>query len=273
MKQKNIYSKNVLRTIRYFAAIIMLILSTTIAFQTYALFSNNIFQNYTITKKLIVIIQLLSGLTIIVFSVFLLRFPERFFLIGIGNLLFSILTSFTIKSSYMCMILFAVAYATFLIRFNKKKYKKITMLLFLPALIFEFFIPLVTDSENFIEMTMQKICILSALFMVIYFFCECAIQNLVNDNTEEKVLNLANFEGMERSDLYLLQSVLDNKKYKDIAANINGSDGALRNKLSKIYKILEVGDKTGFLTVYSGYKLIYEPAETQNSSSKTKKQK
>ena len=67
------------------------------------------------------------------------------------------------------------------------------------------------------------------------------------------------YPGLERSDLMLLQDVLNNMKYKDIAQKIHGSEGALRNKLSRIYKILEVGDRTGFLTIYSGYKLIFEP--------------
>ena len=63
--------------------------------------------------------------------------------------------------------------------------------------------------------------------------------------------------------MYLLQQVHDNKKYKEIAQSIHGSEGALRNKLSKIYKILEVGDRTGFLTIYSGYELIYEPEQSE----------
>lgn len=61
--------------------------------------------------------------------------------------------------------------------------------------------------------------------------------------------------------MYLLQDVLENKKYKEITQKIHDSEGALRNKLSKIYKILEVGDRTGFLTIYSGYELVYEPEE------------
>ena len=59
--------------------------------------------------------------------------------------------------------------------------------------------------------------------------------------------------------MILLQDIMTQMKYKEIATKIHGSEGALRNKLSRIYKILEVGDRTGFLTIYSGYELIYDP--------------
>ena len=92
-----------------------------------------------------------------------------------------------------------------------------------------------------------------------FFFSEYTKQVGKNLATKDKVLNLAEFKGLDRSDMYLLQQVLDNVKYKEIAQKIHGSEGALRNKLSKIYKILEVGDRTGFLSIYSGYELLYEP--------------
>ena len=132
-------------------------------------------------------------------------------------------------------------------------------MIFIPVTLFEIFFQLTKGMEIFWIMTYQKLQIVFTVAISIFFFCQHQKQNTIKDLTKDKVLNLAAFKGLERSDLYLLEDVMNNLKYKEIAKKINGSEGALRNKLSKIYKILEVGDKIGFLTIYSGYKLIYEP--------------
>ena len=98
-----------------------------------------------------------------------------------------------------------------------------------------------------------------AFLICIFFIYQFAKQNGVREGSKDKVLNLAQFKGLDRSDMILLQDIMTQMKYKEIAKKIHGSEGALRNKLSRIYKILEVGDRTGFLTIYSGYELIYDP--------------
>lgn len=259
MRPRNIYSNNVLRVIRYMAIATLIILLTTVAVKVFYLFGGGVFQDYLITKKIMVMIHLLLCGTIITFSIILIKSPQKLFLIGIGSLLFSILMSVVGRNSYMCILMYSLSYATFLLRFDSRKYKKLTFLIFLPVIIFEFLAPLMDSLTFFIDMTIQKIGVIFALFLIIYFFSECAKQKSIKQNTEKKVLNLADYEGLERSDLFLLQDVMDNVRYKNIAEKINGSEGALRNKLSQIYKILEVGDKIGFITIYSGYDLIYEP--------------
>ena len=91
-------------------------------------------------------------------------------------------------------------------------------------------------------------------------------QKSVKDISPDKVLNIADYKNLTRSDMLLLQDILDGMKYKEIAKKINGSEGALRNKLSRIYKTLEVGDRIGFTTIYSGYSLIFEPQEEGSSN-------
>ena len=113
----------------------------------------------------------------------------------------------------------------------------------------------------------MKIAITLILFIIVFFFYEFAKQEGIKEGVKDKILNLANYKGIDRSDLFLLQDILDNKKYKEIAQKLHGSEGALRNKLSRIYKILEVGDRTGFLSIYSGYKLVYEPEPTEKTVS------
>ena len=129
---------------------------------------------------------------------------------------------------------------------------------FLLLYLFELFIPLREGITVFLNVFFARVGISILLGIMLFFAFEYAKQIATKNATKEKVLNLAQYQGLERSDMFLLQAILDNKKYKEIAYEIHGSEGALRNKLSRIYKILEVGDRTGFLTIYSGYKLIFE---------------
>ena len=56
----------------------------------------------------------------------------------------------------------------------------------------------------------------------------------------------------------MLRRVLDNQQYKVIAIDLQKSEGTIRNRLNKVYDILGVADRVGFITTYSGFKLIYE---------------
>ena len=59
-------------------------------------------------------------------------------------------------------------------------------------------------------------------------------------------------------DVDLLEKVLQNKKYKEIALELHGNPGTIRNRLNKLYDILQVGDRTGFIAQFYGYKIIFE---------------
>ena len=156
-----------------------------------------------------------------------------------------------------------VTFSTLLLRGNFNNNKKKILLTFIILYLFELLIPLRQGFEIFINVFFQKIGTTILLGIIGFFSFEYCRQIFSNESTNEKIMNIAKFKGLDRSDMYLLQQVLDNKKYKEIAQSIHGSEGALRNKLSKIYKILEVGDRTGFLTIYSGYELIYEPEQSE----------
>ena len=158
--------------------------------------------------------------------------------------------------------MFTLCIATFAIRGFFLKNKKLKISIFAAFYIISLILPVFYD-DMFIEHLITKIAISFVMIIAIFFLIEYARQRGSIQATKDKTLNIASFKGLERSDMYLLEQVLDNKKYKEIAQSIHGSEGALRNKLSKIYKILEVGDRTGFLTIYSGYELIYEPEQSK----------
>ena len=260
-----IYTKKFMKTVSIIA-----ILSTVLLLFRNGMRIVDIIVNYpeyeVLTKReffryINIIIQNFIFIGIFIFLIFN---PQKFILIGLIALFYSvdILLSNT-QFPYMGIPMFALSIATFAIRGFFLKNKKIKISIFAATYIICLVVP-VFYVDHFLDYLIIKIAISFVIFIAIFFFIEYAKQIASRQATKEKILNIASFKGLERSDMYLLQQILDNKKYKEIAQNIHGSEGALRNKLSKIYKILEVGDRTGFLTIYSGYELIYEPEQSKN---------
>ena len=68
--------------------------------------------------------------------------------------------------------------------------------------------------DDFSDHFITKIAISFITLIAIFFFTEYANQTGSKQATKEKILNIASFKGLDRSDMYLLQQVLDNKKYK-----------------------------------------------------------
>lgn len=264
---KNIYSKKTLNGIRIIATATLILLLLTTCKKIYDFIINDFYNSYDQSIKNDEIISMCLNCIIIIFSAILIKQPQRFLLISIASLIFSIVAEIYNTSSFTSFLMLVVAIATFLFRFNYKSYKKLALVVFIPVILFDFLFQLTKGTAIFVEMTWQKIEMIFTFGISTFFFCEYSKQNVLRETIKDKVLNLADYKGIERSDLYLLQDVMNNIKYKEIAKKINGSEGALRNKLGKIYKILEVGDKTGFLTIYSGYTLVYEPKQKTAPSS------
>ena len=202
---------------------------------------------------------IINNLIFINIFVFLIFKPQKFILIGLIAFFYSIdsLLS-TNQVPYMGIPMFTLGIATFAIRGFFLKNKKLKISIFAAIYVICLILPVFYDND-FGENLITKIAISFITLISLFFFSEYSNQKGSKQATKDKILNIALFKGLDRSDMYLLQQVLDNKKYKEIAQSIHGSEGALRNKLSKIYKILEVGDRVGFLTIYSGYELVYNP--------------
>ena len=67
----------------------------------------------------------------------------------------------------------------------------------------------------------------------------------------------------------MLRRVLANQQYKVIAVDFNRTEGTIRNRLNKVYDILGVGDRTGFITTYSGFEVVYEPEPSEPAPQET----
>ncbi len=85
-----------------------------------------------------------------------------------------------------------------------------------------------------------------------------------------KILNLANYPGLVKNDVLLLQEVLCKKQYKEIAIDLYRAEGTVRNRLNKIYDILGVMDRMGFISTFMGYEIVFQNDEFTNKQETTK---
>ena len=261
-----IYTKKFMKAVSLFSLFATILLTARTGMRIFDIIVNH--SEYEVLTKALYaryVSIIINNCIFIGIFIFLIFKPQKFILIGLMALFYSFDALLTnSQQPYMGIPMFALCVATFVIRGFFLKKTKLKIFIFVAVYIICLIAPVFYD-EQFTEHLITKIAISFVITIFVFFFAEYAKQMAYKVATKDKVLNIASFKGLERSDMYLLQQVLDNKKYKEIAQSINGSEGALRNKLSKIYKILEVGDRTGFLTIYSGYELIYEP-EFENST-------
>lgn len=259
MTPNKLYSNIILKAVRYISLITFFLLIFTTP-RNIMIYLNDVYgKDLHIIHTISFATGFFVNLTTIVFAVILIFYPQRFFLIGIGSLLQSLVSASFNPNSYMSLLMLGITVATFLVRTNQPRLKKRFLILIGFIYLYELLFPLIYDDITLVNFGIQKFGSTFALLICIFFFFQIAKQTGIREGSKDKVLNLAQYKGLERSDMLLLQDVLNQMKYKEIAQKIHGSEGALRNKLSKIYKILEVGDRTGFITIYSGYELVYEP--------------
>ena len=259
MAPNKLYSNVILRAVRIIALITVVLLCFTtprIVIRYYTkVYGKGLPTIYTIAP----FTSFLVNITTIVFGIILIFHPQKFFFIGIGSLLQSLSIASFDSFSYMSLLMLGIATGTFLVRATPFFSKKRIFTLITIVYIYELLFPLLYDDTGRLDFLIQKFGSTFAFLICIFFLYQFAKQKGIREGSKDKVLNLAQFKGLDRSDMILLQDIMTQMKYKEIAQKIHGSEGALRNKLSRIYKILEVGDRTGFLTIYSGYELIYDP--------------
>lgn len=257
-----LYSKRFIKTVSIFAIICSVFLIFRTGFRIIDIIKNpNEYFELEFKQQFKYYFIIFENLVFIGLYIFLIFNPQKFIIIGITALLYSVdnLLS-SVQLPFMGIPMFTLCIGTFAIRGFFIKHKKIKIAIFTSFYFACLIIPVFYDSD-FLDHLFTKLAISLVTIIALVFLLEYSRQVGTKQATatHKRVLNIASFDGLDRSDMYLLQQVLDNKKYKEIAHSIHGSEGALRNKLSKIYKILEVGDRIGFLTIYSGYELIYNP--------------
>lgn len=197
----------------------------------------------------------ISNFLVLGLFVFIIIFPQKFSFIALATFFYSISIIPFEPSNPMGILMFDLGIMILNVRgFFQTYFKtKILSILFLLMLLSCFRLRL--GLNIFIEGFVEDLGYSFVFFLGIFFTYGYASRNA----SDEKILNIAKYEGLKESDIDLMYRVLNNLQYKVIAKELQKSEGTIRNRLNKIYDILGVADRVGFVTTFSGFELIYKP--------------
>ncbi len=212
---------------------------------------------------------LIDNTLVIVLSYILALFPYKFECLAIASFYYGITCTVFEYGNPMGICMYClgnvVLYARGYFRINPKK-----------KIIFSviFYVVLVLSESRFGISILKKEVIekfgYGLVLSIILFLVFTTKQSFIK-NSDQKNLNLADFPDLKEDDAILLKKVLDNKQYKEIAIEVFRTEGTVRNRLNKVYDVLGVMDKMGFVTKYTGYEIIYKTQDEIQSTSENQK--
>ncbi len=125
--------------------------------------------------------------------------------------------------------------------------------------------------DNFLEILINHLGYTTVLSTILFLLIEYK-QN-IDSNPKSKntrILDLSQYHELVENDIALLQKVLEDKQYKVIANEVFKAEGTVRNRLNKIYDILGVMDKMGFISTYMGYEIVFQNKKYKSDNEKPK---
>lgn len=263
--QKPFYKKEFLTIVRLLSVILIIFLTFIEIKISYTFLHSKFDTKENATFLLTFIENILS----LIFLISLTLYPYKLEFLAIASFIYSIQCIVFETNNPMGLCMYFLGMVVLYVRgffIRKSKQKKIGAIIFLVLL---FLFRLHFGIEIFLNTILDNI----AYFLVIgvSIFLLMKFHHSQKEVVSEKTLNLADFPGLNQKDVNLLQKVLENKQYKEIAFELKRSEGTIRNRLNKVYDLLGVMDKIGFITIYSNCKIIYEETSDMVSSKKKTK--
>lgn len=188
---------------------------------------------------------------------FLFIFPEKYIAVSIVTFLYAI-TIFTDEpNNPMGIIMSFLCYFSLNARnfFNKHKLAK--NIIFFSSMIIAFICEIRFGINIFLNSFFFSFALLLTILFILFFYKNIVITNFQN-NYSTRILNIKPFSGTRKEDIQLLELILQNKTYKEISAILFRAEGTIRNRSNKLYDIIGVADRIGFITTYAGYKITYQ---------------
>ena len=245
--QTNLYSQKFQRKIKVIGIISLFI------FIMYAIIETFHFINtYSSNFNLIYIEGIIVNLACAVLCILTVFRPTHFGYFSIITIIYGIWILYKTPDNFIPFLLFYFSLVVLNTRGFFRKFKKakiiFTILFFTITLLY----PLKLGFLNFLNLFVQNF---SCLFVMVAIRIFLTSSNYIKDS--KKILKLSEYEGLRERDCDWLKRIQSGEKYQKIAIEYNLSQGTIKNRLKEIYEILEVGDKTGFLTRYSESEILY----------------
>lgn len=251
MKRNPLYSRPFLKIVQIvsFAAIVILLVSNILKIRSFA-------RNKLDVDTVFFYVTIAVNFCVCVICCILLFLPTKIILISLVSFLYSgLIFVFEIENP-MGIFMFFLGLSSLASRgfYSSKRKLKLTL-----ACVFYFllvFSEIRFGFELFFKYLIEKIGY-SLVSFVISFFLYTYFRNISDSETQEKILNLYHYKGLNKRDAEWLGRVQKNEKYQSIAISYKMSTGTVKNRLNVVYNILGVGDKSGFINRYGDFDIVY----------------
>lgn len=259
---KNILlKKEILYGIKVFSIVIALFLTGAEVYNqiTQPIFTTNSSIDFYSLRRFV------GNVFVIVLSILLSLYPQKLGYLATASFYYAFICTVFEQSNPMGVCMFFLGVSVLYVRgeFLINRRKKIVSLII-------FYILITLSELRFgIKIFCYELIFNSGYILVLSiptFFFISIIQKQKEQEKTTKILNLAKFPGLVEKDVILLQKALENKQYKVIGYEVNRTSGTVRNRLNKVYDILGVMDKLGFISTYTGYEIIFQKDDSPSAN-------
>lgn len=252
MNSKNLYTKYSLHCIRIIAGILAIIFLLIEVFTF-----NKISYFFTINAPIDIKSTFSHIINIVSFFLFLfvILIPTHFEIFSIISFLYAVLIiPFDLKNIFGILLYF-LGTSVLVAKgcFNKNKKTKLSICFSIP-----FILLLCNFRFGFNKILINFIIFFIAISIIsIYsFFLHVYYNNILLLSRKPK-LNIAKYDTLNERDSRILQYILDDKKYSEIANIECITEGTLKNRIHVIYSILDIENKKDFISKYRNYEICY----------------
>ena len=249
MKTKqHIYSKLFLNIIRISGIAATLLLSISIL---YRIIDFKDIQNQI--GSFSSIFTILQNVILIIPCILLAFYPEHLEIISLLSFIFALSCSFDICNP-MAPLMFMLSISTFAYRGLYQKHKHFKIILTVVVGIFIFFIDFRFGLKNGFASLTTKMAYSFVAGLSIIFASQFYSHS---QKTNRKVLVISKYPELTKRDCEWLNKIKDGMKYDAIAIEDGLASSTVKNRLREIYKIIECGDRQGFVSLYRDWEVIF----------------
>ncbi|MBO4639784.1 MAG: hypothetical protein J5710_08530 [Treponema sp.] len=253
-----IYEKPFLTAMRIFACVASVLLIVVTSLRIY-----NTFFTKQRPSDFPNIFGIAVNLVAIILFYLMIIHPQKIEYLAIGSFMYAFVCLTLDFDNPMGILMYGLGISVFYVRglfIHKTRQKAIIAIIVYICLLcggFLYSLLLHESADYFdtiLEMTGYTLVLSIIIFLLITYnhFIKAESQDM------PKILNLAEIPGLVETDVVLLQKVLENEQYKNIARAVYKAPGTIRNRLNKIYDLLGVMDRMGFISTYLGYEIVFE---------------
>lgn len=253
-----IYEKPFLTAMRIFACVASVLLIVVTSLRIY-----NTFFTKQRPSDFPNIFGIAVNLVAIILFYLMIIHPQKIEYLAIGSFMYTFVCLTLDFDNPMGILMYGLGISVFYVRglfIHKTRQKAIIAIIVYICLLCGGFLYslLLHESADYFDAILEMTGYTLVLSIIIFLLITYDHFTKAESQAIPKILNLAEFSGLVETDVVLLQKVLENEQYKNIAREVFKAPGTVRNRLNKIYDILGVMDRMGFISTYMGYEIVFK---------------